>query len=254
MGVAPSHSERVEQLLERLRFWADRSVSAEEFLREFRRRGYSSQVIADAMVRVWAGDAPKVSQSSSYIEGLSVLLQQTLTSEHVAAQQQMNRSASGLSIASVFLAIVAAVTGVMEYLRGSTLGTRETSMIDVTSSVVQWVYLACAVLGSSLLGLGAYKIHVPPESPQDKEMGARRWWQKWFNFTGAAVGWVAGWVVLVRWFGCEGFVCQGEPTGWTILLAAIAFAGIAGFMPQALAGSLNAISAAVGKLIHSKDG
>jgi hypothetical protein len=91
-----------------------------------------------------------------------------------------------------------------------------------------WVYLAIAVAGSLMCGFGAFKIH--GEFPQ-KAKGWPRWHQYWFNGAGAAVGWLAGWVVLVRWLSCSRFVCHDEPTGWTILLVILAFVGVSGYLP-----------------------
>lgn len=115
----------------------------------------------------------------------------------------------------------------------------------VNSPWVHWGYFAAATIGSLALGLGAYKIHGGPD-PSEKLY--RRWWQRFFNTIGAAAGWLAGWVVLVRWLGCDGFVCQNEPSGWTMLLAAVAFAGISGQLPYSLMVSIEALRAVVDRL------
>lgn len=102
-----------------------------------------------------------------------------------------------------------------------------------------WAYASAGCVASAALGLGAYRIHDPEKKSGDT--GSRRHWQKWFNAAGSGVGWLCGWVVLCRWFGCPGFVCADEPRITTVLVAAIAFAGIAGQLPYALMNSLNGI-------------
>ncbi len=117
--------------------------------------------------------------------------------------------------------------------------------LAVNDPWVHWGYFFAATVGSLTLGLGAYRIHGETEP---RESDARRWWQKFFNTVGAAAGWLAGWVVLVRWLGCAGFVCDGEPSGWTMLLAVIAFAGISGQLPFSLMVSIDALRVLIGKL------
>lgn len=117
-------------------------------------------------------------------------------------------------------------------------------MLHISSlHVVHFVYLGLAVVGSLIYGFGAFKLHGvnPPAS------GWQRWLQYLLNGAGAAVGWLAGWVVLVRWLGCT-YVCQGEPTGWTILLAVLAFVGITGFLPLTLMHTIAALKALLAKL------
>jgi hypothetical protein len=110
---------------------------------------------------------------------------------------------------------------------------------------VHWGYFTIAAACSLWLGLGAFKIHGERAPP---ERGMRRWWQKWFN----TAGWVAGWTVLVRWLGCSGFVCTGEPTAWTILLAVVAFAGIVGQLPWALMNGITALALYINRLASSE--
>ena len=99
-------------------------------------------------------------------------------------------------------------------------------------------YLVSAVIASATYGLGCFKIH---GEFKPAAIGWPRKHQYFFNATGAAVGWLAGWVVLVRWLSCSGFVCQGEPTGWTILLAVLAFVGVTGHLPLVLMQSIAAL-------------
>lgn len=130
MALADMHQDQVDQLLQDLQAWASRSRNAREFLAAFRARGYSSQVIADALVRTWAGDVPELQQSEAYRQGLAALLQQTLTSEHVAAQERMNRSAGHMALASVALAAVSAVIALAELWRTGALDAVGAAMCD----------------------------------------------------------------------------------------------------------------------------
>jgi hypothetical protein len=116
-------------------------------------------------------------------------------------------------------------------------------MLLINDPWVYWGYTAIASTSSLLHGIGAYAIHNVEGKQHDPP--ARQAWQKWFNASGSAVGWIAGWVVLVKWLGCAGFVCAGEPAGWTIVLAAFAFAGIAGQLPYSLMVSIDSLRAVI---------
>jgi len=110
--------------------------------------------------------------------------------------------------------------------------------------LVHWIYLGVAVIGSLVYGFGAFRIH---GESTPRAQGWPRRHQYWFNGAGAAVGWLAGWVVIQRWLGCE-YVCIGEPTGWTILLAVLAFVGVTGFLPLTLMSTIAALKALLAKL------
>ena len=105
-------------------------------------------------------------------------------------------------------------------------------------------YLVVAVIASATYGLGCFKIH-GEVTPVAK--GWPRVHQYWFNGVGAAVGWFAGWVVLQRWLFSPSDA--SEPTGWTIVLALVAFVGMTGHLPTVLMQSIVALRALLKKLL-----
>jgi len=102
-------------------------------------------------------------------------------------------------------------------------------MLDVTNPAVCWGYFGVAVIGSLAYGFVAPTIF--GVVPKQTRWRIAWWHQFWFNSVGAAIGWIAGWAVIVRWLGCHAFVCKDEPGAWTIVLAAAAFVGVTGHLP-----------------------
>jgi hypothetical protein len=121
---------------------------------------------------------------------------------------------------------------------------REVIMFVSPSVSLQWIYLALAATASLIYAFKAFGIHGVKAPPED----APRRHQYWFNGVGAAVGWLSGWVVLRRWLSCDGFVCVGEPNGWTILLAVVAFVGVTGYLPMTLLHTIAALRALLDKV------
>ena len=124
---------------------------------------------------------------------------------------------------------------------------REVIMFVSPSVSLQWMYLTLAIAASLVYAFKGFSIHgvkAPPEN-------APRMHQYWFNGVGAVVGWLSGWVVLRRWLSCDGFVCVGEPNGWTILLAVIAFVGVTGYLPTTLIHAIAALRALLDKVFPS---
>jgi hypothetical protein len=116
------------------------------------------------------------------------------------------------------------------------------TMFDIANPVVHWGYLGLSVAGSLAYGFGAFAAFGVDPNPRH---GA---WlhQIWFNLVGAAVGWLAGWVVLVRWLSCARFACHDEPMFSTIVLLVVAFVGITGHLPLTIAKGLDGLSALMG--------
>lgn len=126
-------------------------------------------------------------------------------------------------------------------------------MFEISNPCVYWTYLAVAIVMSVTYGIGCYTALQVRKEDMPKTRG--EWWhQFWLNGLGVAVGWLAGWVVIVRWLSCHGFVCQGEPGGWTILLALVAFAGMTGHLPLTLITSIAAIRALLAKWFPAETG
>jgi hypothetical protein len=102
-------------------------------------------------------------------------------------------------------------------------------MLNIDSPAAHWVYFILAVAGSIWYGITAYKVF--DVQPVDPCGSVKRIHQFWFNTFGAAVGWLAGWVVLFRWLSRS---ATDEPSAWMILVAVVAFVGITGHLPLAL--------------------
>lgn len=124
-------------------------------------------------------------------------------------------------------------------------GNREVDNVGYLKPVLGWGYFCVAVIFSVSYGLGCYTALNAPKP--DKPVA--RLHQLWFNTIGAAAGWLAAWVVLVRWLSCPGFVCRDEPTGWTILLALFAFIGITGHLPLTVTSSISYIRLLLHRLL-----
>ena len=118
--------------------------------------------------------------------------------------------------------------------------------LELTTGCLRSLYAAIATVVSLIFGIFADKLH-----GVTKPTGWPLAYSIWFNSTGAATGWLSGWVVLIRWLSCPGYVCSGEPKGWTILLAVIAFVGISGYLPLSVITSIGYLRAVINKLIQS---
>jgi hypothetical protein len=86
-------------------------------------------------------------------------------------------------------------------------------VFEISNPFVYWTYLAVAIVMSVTYGIGCYTaLQVNKDNIPTRFSG--QWWhQFWFNGLGVAVGWLSGWVVIVRWLSCPRFVCQDEPSG-----------------------------------------
>lgn len=129
-------------------------------------------------------------------------------------------------------------------------------MLDVADPIVHWGYFFLALIGSLAYGLDAFVAFGVPRSPKPPNYGA---WlhQVWFNVAGAGVGWLAGWVVLVRWLSCERSVCPNEPRFSTIFLLGVAFMGVTGHLPFTIARGLHGLSVLMrwfGRHVHDPPG
>lgn len=112
------------------------------------------------------------------------------------------------------------------------------TFLETARAALPWAYGALAVLGTAVYGFKCLRIFPVTPTPA---CGWPTWHQYWFNGVGAVLGWLAGWVVLDRWLLCTN--CSHEPTGWTVLLAVIAFVGITGNLPTTLMHGIAAMRA-----------
>jgi hypothetical protein len=110
------------------------------------------------------------------------------------------------------------------------------------------LFWSLALVVSFLLGwfcLEVHNIRVPEGYPR-----AARNHQRWFNFIGALVGWIALWC-LVRRAWCVWWACSSlGQAGWSdFVLGFVAFVGISGYFPYATMTTVDAIGKRVAKLL-----
>ena len=204
----------------------------------------SAQDIARAMC-IAAVQAPRVGATQTV---LNAHLQHKLTQDHVDAQERMARTATQLTNVIVVLTVVTILVQLLTLIQPQRVSVSgRTIVLNISFAgmhIAHWIYLCLAVIGSMIYGFGAFRIH----GDDPKVQGWQRLHQYWFNGAGAAVGWLAGWVVLLRWLSCPGYVCRGEPTGWTILLAVLAFVGITGYLPMTIVKAITELRTLLAKL------
>jgi hypothetical protein len=105
-------------------------------------------------------------------------------------------------------------------------------------------YFVVAATWSLIYGFAAFHIHGAPVPKGFKRSFPKGWQlfhQIWLNLLGAAMGWLAGWVVLNRWLACPSFMCADEPKFATIALALAAFIGMVGLLPMAVVTGVTAL-------------
>lgn len=109
--------------------------------------------------------------------------------------------------------------------------------MNTWAKVIYWVI---AVAASFPLGWWALEIHGVKETSIPM-----RWQQRWLNFVGALIGWVALWLLLLQYGGC--FMAAACPKGaapswWAVLDAVVAFVGMGGYLPGTIILPLQQIS------------
>lgn len=93
-----------------------------------------------------------------------------------------------------------------------------------TSCLPYW-YFGMGGLVSILYGLFCYEIH----EMRRPKFGANVAHQTWFNFIGAAIGWVAGWFLGTR-------VLDGKFDWAVVGLLMVTIVGITGHLPKTIVG------------------
>lgn len=103
---------------------------------------------------------------------------------------------------------------------------------------IAFVYWAVALIVSGLIGWHALTIFsVEPTSTP------HLWQQRLTNFAGALIGWVALWVLGLRFSGClsGGGCATATWGGWDLFGAFIAFIGISGYLPFTVIGLIKTV-------------
>jgi len=117
---------------------------------------------------------------------------------------------------------------------------------DLWFSLSYWLI---ALVASALYGWHAVTIFIqPPQPGETRRPTAWVWHQRWLNFVGALVGWVALWF-LFRGFGsCFLASCAGEFSGVYAVVALVAFIGITGYLPNTVVSLVAGVGALAGRL------
>lgn len=123
--------------------------------------------------------------------------------------------------------------------------------MEIFLSIVFWLV---ALSASVLYGRYAVAIHSPPKRPNqtaDDEAiypSAWHWHQRWLNFVGSLVGWLALWFLLRTFGSCVLGPCAEPFAGSDALLALIAFVGVTGYIPGLIVAAVSATSALSARL------
>lgn len=119
------------------------------------------------------------------------------------------------------------------------------------STLLQLLFCVVAVGMSIFYGWYACKIH-QVEVPKDNVPWLIH--QFWFNFLGAAIGWVATWAVLGSVLVCAKDNCPNSISLSSVTLFLVAFIGITGHLPTSLVGLIGGLKEFVDKLLTAIGG
>jgi hypothetical protein len=126
------------------------------------------------------------------------------------------------------------------------------------------VFWLIALSASAWYGWNAVAIFEPQQHKKARDQHVdeldypRAWWwhQRWLNFLGALVGWLAFWFLGRKYVGYLVSACTATPNAWDIAAAVIAFVGMTGYLPgtiipplQSLTGLLKKVAEIVAALI-----
>lgn len=114
------------------------------------------------------------------------------------------------------------------------------------SSLLHRLYFATAFGMFFYYGYFACEIHEVDPKGKSKHWKVH---QFWFNFVGAAVGWVAMWTVLGSLFVCANGNCTDSISVSSALLFILAFLGVTGHLPMSLYGLIGGLKEFVSKLL-----
>lgn len=101
------------------------------------------------------------------------------------------------------------------------------------------LFWAAALVVSGTLGYFCLEAH---GLPKEKLSSAVRNHQRWFNFTGAFVGWVALWCLVRRGWGVWRLPSSSGQLTWSdFALGFVAFVGVSGYLPYGTKSTLDAL-------------
>jgi hypothetical protein len=115
-----------------------------------------------------------------------------------------------------------------------------------TSSLWHWAFCAVALAMSLFYGWYACQIFEVTASGKPTSWRVH---QFWFNFVGAAIGWVAAWALLGAVLSCASGSCTNSVSLSSVALFLVAFLGITGHLPMSLVGLIGGLREFVAKLL-----
>jgi hypothetical protein len=118
--------------------------------------------------------------------------------------------------------------------------------MDLSTSLIV-AYWLVALVASALYGWKAVEIFTDVPNHKGKPPSAWWWHQRWLNFAGSVVGWVALWVVGKKLLPCFLTECAAEPSIWLALSTFIAFVGVTGYLPFTVVGLVSGASVLASK-------
>jgi hypothetical protein len=119
-------------------------------------------------------------------------------------------------------------------------------MIEDWMAAVYWVV---ALVASGLYGWHAVEIFKAHIAAREESPSKSWWWhQRWLNFLGALVGWLALWLLLRKFLGCMLGDCDADVGAWDVVGALVAFVGVTGYLPNTVVSLVSGVGALAGKL------
>ncbi len=118
--------------------------------------------------------------------------------------------------------------------------------IETWMAVVYWLIALLASVLYGCFAVAIFKAHIA----EREERPPKAWWwhQRWLNFLGALVGWLALWFLLRKFLGCLFGDCRVDLGAWDVVGALVAFVGITGYLPNAIVSLVSGVGALAGKL------
>lgn len=116
---------------------------------------------------------------------------------------------------------------------------------------VATVYWGIALVASGLYGWRAVAIFKSHIAERENQPPKAWWWhQRWLNFLGALVGWLALWFMMRKFGGCVFGECVADIGTWDVVGALVAFIGVTGYLPISVVSLVSGVSGLAGKLFE----